>query len=73
MKPRNSTDDQVRFSGAVRHYHRSGPRPQKSWDEWVDAKSARAAGSRNWVKIIAIFVAVLALTGIITGLIIELR
>ncbi len=72
MRPRNSSDDQVRFSGHVRHYHRGGPRPQKSWDEWVDGKSARSGTSRNWLKIAGILVGLLALAGIITGLIIEL-
>ncbi|MEO5715325.1 MAG: hypothetical protein ABIT37_17740 [Luteolibacter sp.] len=72
MKPRNSTDEPPRFSGQIRHYHRGGARPQKTWDEWVDGKSAKSGASKNWMKIAGVLAGVLALAGIITGLIIEL-
>ena len=44
----------------------------RTWDEWVDGKSA-ASHSTNWLKIIGTIMAVLALCGIIAGLIIEMR
>lgn len=66
-------DETARFSGNLRHYHRSNSQSPRTWDEWVDGKSTRARGSGKWLKIIAIAVAVLALGGIVVGLIIELR
>ncbi len=68
--PRN---DQARFNGALRHYHRSGSQARQAWEEWVDAKAATSRKSVNWLKIITITAALLALGGIIAGLIIELR
>ena len=59
-----------RFVGALRHYHRTGAKP-RAWDTWIDEKSANAR-SVNWLKILVIASAVLALGGIIAGLIIEL-
>ncbi|MCX6868752.1 MAG: hypothetical protein NTV46_21630 [Verrucomicrobia bacterium] len=59
-----------RFEGPLRHYHRAGAKPQRAWDAWIDEKSANAK-SINWLKIIVIAIAVLALGGIIAGLIIE--
>jgi hypothetical protein len=66
-------DDQARFNGSLRHYHRSGSQAHRTWDEWVDAKAATSRKSVNWLKIIAITAALLALGMIIAGLIIELR
>jgi len=72
MNSRNSNDEPNRFSGHVRHYHRSGAKPLKSWDEWVNGKSVKNSASRNWIRIAAVLVAILALAGIITSLIVEL-
>lgn len=72
MKHPAQRDEPTRFSGAMRHYHRAGSGNQRSWEEWVDGKSAKA-GSANWLKIAAISVAVLVLCAIVVGLIIELR
>lgn len=72
MKRLPSQDDQDRFRGPLRHYHRSNSQPNRTWDEWIDGKSAKAR-SRNWWKIIVILTAVLGLVGILAGLVIELR
>jgi hypothetical protein len=72
MKPRNSSDEPSRFSGQIRHYHRGGARPQKSWDEWVNGKPTIHSPSKNWLKIVGVLAGTLALAGIITGLIVEL-
>jgi hypothetical protein len=73
MKPRIPSTGQDRFSGSVRHYHRGGAKPQRSWDEWVDGDLARSGRARNWPKVIGIILGVLALVGIIVGLMVELR
>jgi hypothetical protein len=62
-----------RFSGSLRHYHRSSSQEQRTWEEWVDGKSSRSWISKNWIKITVITLAVLALGGIVTGLVIELQ
>ncbi|MES2437846.1 MAG: hypothetical protein V4584_02180 [Verrucomicrobiota bacterium] len=65
-------DEQTRFAGNLRHCHRTGSQTQRSWDDWVDGPSAKRRGTKNWPKIIGFVVAGLALSGIVTGLIIEL-
>jgi hypothetical protein len=65
-------DDQRRFSGNLRHYHRAGAAPQRSWEEWVDGKGAKSGNSSLWLKVGLIVFALLALAGIMVGLIIEL-
>jgi len=72
MKHPSLLDESARFSGPLRHYHRSGAKTHLSWDEWVDGKSARS-GSSKWPQIILSMMAVLTLGGIIAGLIITLR
>lgn len=73
MKHPSLLDESARFSGPLRHYHRSGAKTQHlSWDEWVDGKSARS-GSIKWPQVILGMMAVLTLGGIIAGLIITLR
>ena len=72
MKRTHTPEEHARFSGNLRHYHRTGSQTQRSWDDWVDGAAAKTRGSKNWLKIIGIVVGVLALSGIITGLIIEL-
>ena len=65
-------DENAKFSGNLRHYHRTGAQTPKSWDDWVDGAAATTRKSRKWLKIAGIVIAALALSGIITGLIIEL-
>lgn len=73
MRRSHLKDEQTRFSGGVRHYHRSGSRSTRSWDEWVDGAGRKRGNSLSFLKILGIFLAILALGGIIVGLIIELR
>ena len=61
-----------KFNGNLRHYHRSQPQTQRTWDEWVEGSPTKVRRSRKWLEIIGIIVGVLALAGIITGLVIEL-
>ena len=73
MKHPIKRDEDSRFKGALRHYHRSGSQTNRTWDEWIDGKSARTGKPANWPKIIAIIVGIIALGAVIAGLIIELR
>lgn len=72
MKRTHTTETQDRFSGTLRHYHRAGAPSKRSWDDWVEGSAASQKGGRNWLMIIGITVAVLALVGIIVGLVVEL-
>lgn len=72
MKRTLPSEGQDRFSGNLRHYHRSGAPSQRSWDDWVEGDQAKTRSSKNWLKIIAVMVALLGLGGIIIGLLVEL-
>lgn len=72
MNKTHPPDEHARFAGHLRHYHRTGSQTQRSWDDWVEGTSAKARGSKNWPKIIGIATAVIALSGIVAGLVIEL-
>jgi hypothetical protein len=71
MKHPSQRDENAKFQGSLRHYHRSSTQTQRTWDEWVDGKAAKQ-GSTNWLKVVGITVAILALGGVIAGLVIEL-
>ena len=71
MKHPSQRDETARFQGSLRHYHRSNTQTQRTWDEWVDGKAVKQ-GSTNWLKVVGITVAILALGGVIAGLVIEL-
>lgn len=76
MKRLQARDDQDRFKGSLRHYHRTSPRTQRTWDEWINGKPPKYGdkySNKKWMNILIIVSAVLALGGIIAGLIIELR
>lgn len=73
MKKTYSPEGVTKFSGNLRHYHRTSLPTTRSWDDWVNGTPLQAKPSRNWLKITSIAVGVLALGGIITGLVIELR
>ncbi|RYD23435.1 MAG: hypothetical protein EOP88_04140 [Verrucomicrobiaceae bacterium] len=73
MKRTLPPDENARFSGPLRHYHRSGAQTQRSWDDWVEGSGGKRKGSRSFGKTLAVIVAALALLGIIAGLIVELR
>ena len=72
MRSRRIIDDKLRFHGSVRHYHRVANSADKNWDQWIDGASYKKAKSRNWPQILIVAAAVLALLGVIIGLIIEL-
>ena len=72
MKRLFPSETKDRFSGQLRHYHRSGYQARRTWDEWVDGKSAKS-GSHHWLKFLLVLVAVLTVTGIIVCLILNLR
>lgn len=72
MKTAHPPEGSSKFTGSLRHYHRSDTRPGCSWDDWVNGTPLKTKTSKNWPKILSITVGVLALCGIITGLVIEL-
>lgn len=72
MKRTLPSEGHAKFNGNLRYYHRSKPPTQRTWDEWVEGPSSKVRRPRDWLKIIGIIAGVLALAGIITGLIIEL-
>ena len=72
MKRTLPPDENAKFSGNLRHYHRKGSQTQRTWDDWVEGTTAKSSNSRKWLKIAGIVAGALALSGIITGLIIEL-
>lgn len=74
MKRMQPRDDQDRFKGSLRHYHRASPPPHRTWDEWINGKPGRKVReNRHWLNILLIVIALLVLGGIVIGLIIELR
>lgn len=72
MKRHFQTNKQTRFVGKVRHYHRSGALPKRSWDEWVDGTIHKRRDLSSWLKIVAATAGILLLAGIIIGLTVEL-
>lgn len=62
-----------RFSGTLRHYHRTNHQAQQTWEEWVDGKSSRSWITKKSITILVITLSVLALAAIIAGLVVELR
>jgi hypothetical protein len=72
MKPAHQPEGSSKFTGSLRHYHRSDTRAARSWDDWVNGTPVKSKPSKNWPKIISSSAGVLALGGIITGLIVEL-
>ena len=72
MKRTSPTDAPIKFSGNMRHYHRSGSKTQRTWDDWVDGHAAKVPSKRSWPKMVGILLGILALASIIAGLIIEL-
>jgi len=73
MKTPSPHDEKTRFRGQMRHYHRSAPPAQRTWDEWIDGKSTGSGIRRNWLKIVLITLAIITLGAVIVGLIVELR
>jgi hypothetical protein len=71
MKRMSPSGQPPRFKGAIRHYHRAGSQ-SSSWEEWIDGEANQPQPKKNWLKIVGIIAAILALGGIIAGLVIEL-
>lgn len=62
-----------RFRGSKRHYHRAGSKTPATWDDWIEggpAKGPRPPRRRGRQALILL--AVLALLGLVVGLLIEL-
>lgn len=73
MKPPNHRDDDSRFSGRLRHYHRTNTQPERSWDDWVDGGNpGKPTGKVPWLRGIGITTAVIALLAVLAGLYIEM-
>ncbi|MFZ9937634.1 MAG: hypothetical protein ACO3JG_11355 [Luteolibacter sp.] len=73
MKRAYPKDDDTRFSGGTRHYHRSGAPVTRSWEEWVGGTGKKPGGWLRLLKILGALLAIVALGAIVAGLIIELR
>lgn len=74
MKHLPTRDENSRFKGNLRHYHRASPAETRTWDQWVGGNATtKGKPRRNRLKLIAKILAWLALAGIIVGLIVELR
>lgn len=72
MKHAPTKNEEARFRSSVRHYHRSGSRPHRTWDEWIDGET-KSGGSVKWIRITVAAIAVLGLAGIVAALFIEMR
>lgn len=73
MKRPQPLNDSSRFSGQLRHYHRSGGRARRTWDEWVEGEEAKPGVWNKCLKITGIILALLALGAIIAGLVLALQ
>lgn len=71
-RPPAPTHENTRFSGALRHYHRTNVKAPRTWDDWIEGTTTKTPSKRKWAKIIGITVCILVLCGIVYGLIIEL-
>jgi hypothetical protein len=73
MKHPNQIDDESRFKAALRHYHRSGVRERRTWDEWVEGEEAKPSVWIKFLKIAGIILALLVLGAIVAGLVSALQ
>ncbi len=73
MRSRRIIDKKSGFDGGLKHYHRASNSDGKNWNAWVDGVSDSKVKSRNWQQIFIVGSGVLALIGLIVGLIIKLR
>ena len=72
MKKSDPPTDSFRFSGNLRHYHRGHAQAPRTWDDWVEGPAGKVRRRKNWPKVLGLVLAGLALSGIVTGLIVEL-
>ena len=68
---RRDTSDS-RFRAQVRHYHRSGAKPDSIWDEWVDGRFPGSRPKRKLGVIIVWSLTLVVLVLIAAGLVVEL-
>ncbi len=73
MKRPNPINDGSRFSGQLRHYHRSGVKARRTWNEWIDGEDEKPGIWRKCLKIAGVVLLLLALSAIIVSLYIVLR
>jgi hypothetical protein len=73
MKYSNQIDEEARFKGQLRHYHRSGSKERRTWDEWVEGEETKPSVWLKVLKITGIIVALLALGAIVAGLVSALQ
>ena len=60
MKSRPPVREIERFSGARRHYHRTGhTKKYASWDEWVDGPGAAGRRKKSWKFFLFAFLSLL--------------
>lgn len=71
MKRLSSPTQAPRYKGGLRHFHRPVAR-RSSWEQWIDGEVRMARPYKTWLKILVIVAAVVALGGIIAGLILTL-
>lgn len=73
MRHPSPIDDDARFKGQLRHYHRSGATERRTWEEWVEGVDTKPRMGMKLLKIVGIIMVLLALGGIIAGLVIVLQ
>lgn len=73
MKRPKPMNDGTRFSGQLRHYHRSGAQARRTWDQWVDGEDAKPRIWMKCLKIAGVVMALLVLGAIVAGLVISLQ
>lgn len=69
-------DEQDRFKGNLRLYHRGGRQVHRTWDEWISgnpSKPARPFDRKKWLNFVIVVISLLVLGAIIVALVIELR
>jgi len=71
MKRLSSSTQAPRYKGGLRHFHRPVAR-RSSWDQWIDGEVRTARPYKTWLKILGVIAVVVALGGIIAGLIVAL-
>jgi hypothetical protein len=72
MKRDSITEPADRFRGKLRHYHRTSGKFRRTWDDWVEGDLAEKGRSGNWPRMLGVSFSVLAVAGVVVGLIVEL-
>lgn len=73
MNRNHPPDEHAKFQSNVRHYHRSVAPSLRSWEDWVEGAAGKPRRKkRQWWKVMIVVIGLLALGGIVTGLLVEL-